>query len=236
MSKYEMIRINHKTKGFTSNIIDKLLRDKYDESYCDQTIKNDGFTIAYSYKHKAPIFAETIVKWDDFTKKMKRKSGFKKDNRIPKEFSQATKDYSKSEYEKGHMIPATMTRKSKIAQEQSFYYSNTVPQFSKVNSPVIREIERLAKDISYEYGHIHYLVGCIFGEKCIYRGKELSFKEKKGIGVPLVIYFIITFGEEKQKRCFVITNTKETNKSDLDLGKYNSNIYEISLIANIKFF
>jgi hypothetical protein len=56
MSKYEVVRINSNTEGFTNNIINSLLRDKYDESYCDQTIENDGFTLAYSYKHKAPIF------------------------------------------------------------------------------------------------------------------------------------------------------------------------------------
>ncbi|MCK4440934.1 MAG: DNA/RNA non-specific endonuclease, partial [Sulfurovaceae bacterium] len=168
MSKYEVVRINSNTEGFTNNIINSLLRDKYDKSYCDQIIENDGFTIAYSYKYKAPIFAETILEWNDFTKKMKRKAGFVKDSRIPKKFSQATKDYSKSGYEKGHMIPAIMTRRSELAQNQSFFYTNIVPQLRKVNNPVIREIERYAKNLAYEHGSIHYLVGCTFGKYCIH--------------------------------------------------------------------
>lgn len=234
MSKFEVLKISNNTEGFTNNIINTLLRDKYDKSYCDQTLYNDGFTVAYSYKYKAPIFAETIIEWADFNRKMKRKSGFVKDKRIPKEFSQATSDYSKSGYDKGHMIPAVMTRRSELAQEQSFYYSNIVPQLPQVNHPVISEIERLAKDITYDYGSIHYLVGCIFGEYCIHRGRKSTFDKKKGIGIPLVMYFIITMPNGNRK-CFVIPNTEKINKNDLKLGKYNSTIEEISMMADIKF-
>jgi len=235
MSKYEIVSINRNTEGFTNNIINSLLRDKYDESYCDQTIENDGFTLAYSYKYKAPIFAETIVAWEDFTKKMKRKSGFIKDNRINKEFSQSTKDYSKSGYEKGHMIPATMTRRSELAQNQSFFYTNIVPQLRKVNNPVVREIERYAKNLAYQYGSIHYLVGCIFGEDCIHRGKKSTLEEKRGIAIPSYMYFIITYGEKEDKKCFVVPNTEDANKKYLQSGHYNSTLDKISSMAKIKF-
>jgi len=233
MSKFEVVKINSNTQGFTNNIINSLLRDKYDKSYCDQTINNESFSLAYSYKYKAPIFAETRIEWNDFNKKINRKSGFIRDKRIPKEFSQSTSDYSKSGYDKGHMIPAIMTRRSELAQEQSFYYSNVVPQLPKVNHPVISEIERLAKNLTYRYGSIHYLVGCIFGEDCIHRGRRLTFKEKKGIGIPLVIYFIITI--KGKSKCFVIPNTEKINKNDLKSGKYNSTIEEISMMADIRF-
>lgn len=236
MSKYEIGMIDNTTQiGFLNPAINSLLKDKYDESYCDQTIENDGFTLAYSYKHKAPIFAETIVEWNNFTKKMKRKAGFVKDKRIPKEFSQSTKDYSKSGYEKGHMIPAIMTRRSELAQNQSFFYTNIVPQLRKVNHPVISEIERYAKNITYKHGSIHYLVGCTFGEYCIHRGKKLTCHEKKGIGIPLAMYFIITFGVKREEKCFVVPNTEETNKNDLQSGTYDSDINSISLMADIKF-
>ena len=47
MSRYEIGMIDDTTQiGFLNQAIDSLLRDKYDESYCDKTIENDGFTLS----------------------------------------------------------------------------------------------------------------------------------------------------------------------------------------------
>ena len=49
------------------------------------------------------------------------------------------------------------------------------------------------------------------------------------------MYFIITYGERKEQKCFVVPNTEETNKFDLQSGKYDSDINTISLMADIRF-
>lgn len=78
--------------------------------------------------------------------------------------SPAPKDYARSGYDRGHMVPnyAAATRFGRQTQEKTFLMSNITPQRSALNRGVWRELEhRIAELWTARWGEIWVIVGCL---------------------------------------------------------------------------
>lgn len=109
------------------------------------------------------------------------------------------KDYTKSGYDRGHMVPnyAIVTRFGKEMQKQTFKMSNISPQRPALNRGVWRDLEyRIAKFWPSAYGEIWVVVGTIPGN-----GETLPNTD---IDVPTGFYMVVVAQKEMDVRAFAV--------------------------------
>ena len=88
--------------------------------------------------------------------------GFTKDKSVP--LAPAPGDYTKSGYDRGHMVPnyAIVTRYGEAEQKKTFQMSNIAPQSPALNRGVWRDIEHRIADLwTARYGEVWVIVGAI---------------------------------------------------------------------------
>ena len=137
---------------------------------------NDEYAVLYSNIYKVPLFTYEKIEIDNT---IPRKSTFKTDYRIDKNYRSYTIDYTNSGYDRGHMAPSSdMT--SIESQQQSFLMSNIVPQSPKNNQVQWRQLEEKIRLLNYKTKYI--ITGTIFTN-------ELYIKNN--IRVPSQLYKIV---------------------------------------------
>jgi endonuclease G len=71
-------------------------------------------------------------------------------------------DYTKSDYQKGHLVPDLDLRYSATAEKETFYYSNVSPQIDLFNTGVWKRLENKVRSLSIREGSIVVVTGPIF--------------------------------------------------------------------------
>ena len=110
-------------------------------------------------------------------------------------------DYTKSGYDRGHMVPnyAIVTRYGKDEQRKTFMMSNIAPQTPALNRGVWREFEHRIADLwTARYGEIWVVVGCISPET---NRETISGTD---IDVPTSYYQVIIAQEDMDVRSLAV--------------------------------
>jgi len=74
-------------------------------------------------------------------------------------------DYSGSGWDRGHLAPAGDMKWSSTAMDESFYYTNIVPQDKNLNGGDWRLLEENCRELAKRYGRIYIVSGGIVNEK-----------------------------------------------------------------------
>ena len=79
------------------------------------------------------------------------------------ETGSATKsDYKGSGYDRGHLAPAADMTWSKIAMNESFYFSNMSPQLPGFNRGIWKMLEEQVRDWTLDYDSLYVTTGPVF--------------------------------------------------------------------------
>lgn len=137
-----------------------------------EIIYRDHFAVGWSPSLRRPVWVAYHVKpevpYPELTSKEKR-MGFRQDRNAPR--SPVAKDYTNSNYDRGHMAPnrAIASRYGRDEQEKTFLMSNIAPQRSNLNQGPWANLEMRIADLWTErYGEIWVIVGAVPGGR---RGK-----------------------------------------------------------------
>ena len=156
------------------------------------------FKIGWSDTLRHPVWCAYHVTRDARYENAKR-PGFTKDRSLSR--TPAPGDYTKSGYDRGHMVPnyAIVTRYGEEAQQLTFCMSNIAPQTPALNRGVWREFEHRIADLwTARYGEIWVVVGCI---------SATSNRETIGgsdIDVPTAYYQIVIAQEGMDVRALAV--------------------------------
>ena len=148
-----------------------------------RVIDRGEFLVGWSDKLRHPLWCAYHVTRDARYPSDHRPS-FTKDRDVPA--SPAPDAYTKSGYDRGHMVPnyAIISRYGEDAQKLTFKMSNIAPQTPALNRGVWRDVEHRIADLwTARYGEIWVIVGCIS------RGREAI--GQTGIDVPTDYYQVI---------------------------------------------
>ena len=156
------------------------------------------FLIGWSDSLRHPVWCAYHV-----TKDAKHENGarpsFTKDKSTPATPSPG--DYTRSGYDRGHMVPnyAIVTRYGATEQKKTFLTSNIAPQTPALNRGVWRDVEHRIADLwSARYGEIWVVVGCISSRT---NAETLS---GTGIDVPTSFYQVIIAQEGMDVRALAV--------------------------------
>ena len=150
---------------------------------------------------------------------LKRKDNFKPD---PKLFSETNiaKDYVGSGTDRGHMMPAAENLcQTPAVQDESFYFSNMVPQYHSLNAGDWKSVEVLERQIASEKDSVR-----------IWCGNVGEIKRIGRVAVPKQCWKVIYVKKTNEWRAFLFENN--TSKPD----GYLNNQVEVSVIEKLTGF
>lgn len=97
--------------------------------------------------------------------------GFEPDNDLPPSFKQILPtDYSRSGYDRGHMVPSADRFGDEAANADTFLMTNIVPQSTDLNQYVWEKLERYARGIVRRGSDLYTIAG-VYGVKERIKGK-----------------------------------------------------------------
>jgi endonuclease G len=194
------------------------LQKYYPSTKADTIIEHTYYTVSYSFKNKNPEW--TIYEYYEDKNDVRRNSNFTED---PATKQTATnKDYSKSGYDKGHLVPAEDMDFNQKAMDESFYLTNISPQDPNLNRGVWKKLENQIR----EWGETKKLI--------IISGTIISKDSKKlgnNVKIPTHFYKVIIDKTTNKMECYLFPN----HITHTVLDKFKINLKELEKKTNLDF-
>jgi endonuclease G len=200
---------------------------KVKDSASQTIIQHTYYTIGYFEKYRIPLWTfycenkETIKRC-----LLPRKGSFKADPLTSKD--QATDADYAMPFEKGHLVPCEAMTFDAEAMKETFYYTNCVPQYEKVNSGRWKTLEKLVNNWILDNDELMVFTGNVVSEQSARRGPH-------GVVVPDYCFkIVLDYKEPEIKAIAFIVPNKDEKMSTLE--NYVSTIDQIETLTGFDFF
>jgi DNA/RNA endonuclease G (NUC1) len=128
-----------------------IVRKPYSLSYNFRT-KNANWVAEHHYRENMP--SEREAKRDE--------AQFMRDVSIPLIFSQSSGDYLKSGYSRGHLAPAASHSLTQDDMQQTFSFTNIIPQNQIMNETDWLQLEKFVRHLPKHFGNVRVLSGPMY--------------------------------------------------------------------------
>jgi endonuclease G len=203
---------------------------KYKISSAEKVLNHTAYSLSYDTIHHLAKWAiYTLSKENVANKVAERKNKFTPDPLLPYS-TNLDKDYKNSGFDKGHLVPAADMAFSETTMNESFYFSNTTPQYPSFNRGIWKKLEDKVRKWAVEKNQIIIITGAIICDSL------KSFGEHK-ISIPYYFYKIIAdinYPDKVTMIGFLIPNEKE--KSPYNIQHYVVSIDSIEHVTKLDFF
>lgn len=126
-----------------------------------QIVKHKYYTLAYSEENEQPAWVCYTLKKENVGGSEPRSNNFVPDPLVSTKTADDI-DYTKSGYDKGHMLPAADMSWSPEAMKETFYFSNISPQVPSFNRGAWKKLEEKVRDWAVEFDSVKVYVGPVF--------------------------------------------------------------------------
>ncbi len=126
-----------------------------------QIVKHKYYTLAYSEENEQPAWVCYTLRKEYVGGDEPRSNNFVPDPLVSTKTADDI-DYTKSGYDKGHMLPAADMSWSSEAMKETFYFSNISPQVPSFNRGAWKKLEEKVRDWSIEFDSVKVYVGPVF--------------------------------------------------------------------------
>lgn len=125
-------------------------------------LEHKAFTTHYSKSKHYPVMVEWWITKDKLTcpVKVKRGDKFIPDPKLVSETSLQL-DYTGSGFDRGHNFPAADASCDKVANEESFFFSNMTAQYPALNRGDWKELEMWSREMAIKEDSVHIWTGSI---------------------------------------------------------------------------
>jgi endonuclease G len=227
--------LNNNTKENNSNtdndgVIDKIQNNKFNylpTSTTGAIVKHPFYTLSYNEKHEQAEWVAYELTPNHLKRIERHRPYFIYDKKV-KTKSANYRNYKKSGYDKGHLVPAGDMRFSKDAFNDTFFTSNISPQNHQFNAGIWNRLEQKTRYWTKKYGNLYIITGGILKNGLKSIGQE-------HVSVPNQFYkIILAYNEGKNPKAvaFLIPN-KDSNEP---LYKFTTSIDAIEKLTGIDFF
>jgi endonuclease G, mitochondrial len=175
-------------------------------SFNVEVVRHQNYYLGYSEKHEAAAWTLHILTREDTYGEASR-SGleFRPDNKVSTK-SALSSDYSRSGYDRGHLVPAGDFKCCQEKMNETFLMSNVCPQDRDMNRYSWNEIENLVRRWAKKYDKLYVFTGAIF------EGSTTTIGRYNKITVPTYFYKIVVYypsqsSNETKAIGFLVKNT-----------------------------
>ena len=129
------------------------------QSKNDTLLDYAGFMVSLNKKNKlASLVLYKLRKIDLENKRAKRRNNFRADPGL-RDFVISPRHYSKSGYDRGHLVPCEDLMSSQEKADQSFYMSNIAPQLPSFNRGIWKKLENQVRRYAEENDSVIVITG-----------------------------------------------------------------------------
>lgn len=186
-----------------------------------------AYTTSYNKDWKIPNWVAWELTADEITGPYKRAGiKFQEDMDVP--FPRAVDwDYARSGYDRGHMCPSGDNKWDRVAQEQTFLFTNICPQNHQLNKGDWNELEEKCRMWAAQYGRIYIVTGPIVDPE---RRKTIG---RNKVVVPSAFFKVVLKLEDSPEALgFIYENAKGNNP----ISHYLYTVDDVEKRTGIDFF
>jgi endonuclease G, mitochondrial len=121
-------------------------------------IMHSAYSFTYNEKHELSDWVAYELTSVELEGDEKRTNEFREDTSVSTGTANK-RDYEKSGYDRGHLAPAADMKFSKIAMNESFYFSNIAPQVAGFNRGIWRKLEENVRKWALKYDTLYIITG-----------------------------------------------------------------------------
>lgn len=179
----------------------------YESNKGDSLLYFKGYSVIYSYTYNLPRFVFNLLTVDQLVSNenrlpVKRSNSFYPYTLPNGTLSATNADYSKSGYDRGHMVPAGDFVWNKELKDETFCYVNINPQLPTLNRGIWAIIENRIRDKVLKLSEDAYVVtGVIFNPN---NSDHIGLND---ICVPVAFFKIVYFEKQNKMFAFIFDNT-----------------------------
>ena len=190
---------------------------RYGIPSADLVLYNRQYIVGYSFLFRQPRWALQLI--DPISQRRdeddtKRQNSFRNDPRVPEMFQASPRDYSRSGYDRGHLISSKDKMQRTVINSETFLMSNMCPQHPSVNRRTWLQLEQAVRELAERelFLEVYAICGPIFDI-----GHEIQAVGKNRVMIPSA-YFKSILAESRKGKLnlwsFVIPN--EETQQDID--------------------
>lgn len=187
----------------------------FESNLGDSIVHMNGYSVIFNYRYRLPnyVFNQLTVDQlvsDESRPPVKRSNSFYP-YQLPNGSSSATNsDYSKTGYDRGHMVPAGDFVWNRELKDETFYHININPQKPGLNRGIWANLEARIRDrVMRDREDAHVVTGVIFSPEC---------REKigtRGMCVPVSFFKLVYFPKSNRMYAFLFDNTVDSFQGDI---------------------
>lgn len=173
--------------------------------------------------------AYVLTRKDVETPSVGRSSGFKSDPEVVSKGwpTAVDKDYTKTGYDRGHLVPSADRDDTREENLATFYLSNVAPQTPNLNRKTWKYLEDQVRNWALKYDSLYVVTGTI----CEDRTKQIN----NGVVIPTQFYkaLLVKVDGQWYSQAYVMPNTDSVDK---DYNSYSLSVDQLEKKANIDLF
>jgi endonuclease G len=208
----------------------------YPSTDCDLLVRT-GYVLCYDEKTKVADWASYHMTNEYFAFHVKRSNDFRPDPDVPAGKRSELRDYKRSGYDKGHLVPAQDMSRSEQTMSESFLLTNMAPQTPGLNRGVWKLLEDDVRHWVREKRNVYIIVGPLYLHS---KGNRNAVPDTIGpdqVVVPAHFFKIIIAGDPSDPTklktiAFIVPNVMNPNK---DVSQYLSSIDKIERLSGLDF-
>ncbi|MFK8105133.1 MAG: DNA/RNA non-specific endonuclease [Saprospiraceae bacterium] len=193
-----------------------------------QIVKHGYYALSYSEDHEQPEWVAYELSKDLlYKKRVDRSNNFRPDPKVSSA-SASPRDYKRSGYDRGHLVPAGDMGFSKRSMSETFYMSNMSPQIRNFNGGVWRELEEQTRDWVMKFDKLYIVTGPVL---------TAAIRDKIGVNevsVPDSYYKVLLDLSEPEVKAigFILPNEIRYEH----LSQFAVSVDEVEELTGIDFF
>ncbi|MGM0650687.1 MAG: DNA/RNA non-specific endonuclease [Bacteroidota bacterium] len=197
----------------------------------DELIVRTYYAVSYNTEHNLANWAAYSLKKRHAVKCVERKNYYYVDTLVSTG-SPVYDDYSRSGYDRGHLVPARDMLFNKTASKEASYMTNITPQTPAFNRGIWKRLENKARQWAGRYDSVMIVSGPLIEGNADKIGKENK------ISVPEKYYkaFLVHNDTITETIGFVILNYKNKEKFKNDLYHYAITVNELEELTDLDFW
>ncbi|WOI22775.1 DNA/RNA non-specific endonuclease [Nonlabens ulvanivorans] len=204
-----------------------LSRKDFLPSSNNQVIHHSTYSLSYSEKHEQAEWTAHVLRESDITNNNFKRPYFEIDNSV-KTGAAHWRNYKKSGYDRGHLVPAGDRTGSKKVYEETFLTSNISPQEHEFNAGIWNRLEQKTRYYAKRYDELYVVTGPIFKGNMDEIGTE-------NVTVPSAFYKII-YRQDKNGNEKILAFLMPHKASSKPIYDYVTSVDEIEKQTGIDFF
>lgn len=194
-------------------------------------LNKKDFVVSFNPETNCPNYvAWHLTRARATNKTVDRKDWFEADPEVPAEHRVEHGDYSRSNYDRGHMCPSADNRHDAQAMIDCFYMTNMCPQTSRLNRGDWNDLEEACRQWAKDYDGVYIACGPIYDSKT---PQKIGTRRSMKIAVPTRFFKVVLMMGRIPKAIGFIMNNNDDSK---DLYEYAVSVDEVEKITGIDFF